>query len=44
MNAIVAGKIEKTSGAMVYKKIADLNMGSDYRREFYVPSTSYIYI
>lgn len=44
MNAIVAGKIEKTSGAMIYKKIDDLYMGTDFYREFYVPATSYIYI
>lgn len=44
MNAIVAGKIEKTSGAMVYKKIDNLYMGSDFYKTFYVPTTSYIYI
>lgn len=44
MNAIVAGKIEKTSGAMIYKKIDDLYMGANFYKEFYVPATSYIYI
>lgn len=44
MNAIVAGKQEKQSGGLVFKKISDLNMGSDFYREFYIPATSYIYI
>lgn len=44
MNAIVAGKIEKTSGAMIYKKIDDLYMGSDFYKTFHVPTSCYVYI
>ncbi len=44
MNAIVAGKIEKTSGAMIYKKIDDLYMGLDFYKTFHVPASCYVYI
>lgn len=44
MNAIVAGKIEKQAGAMIYKKIDDLYMGLDFYKTFQIPTTCYVYI